>query len=364
MIRNDPSVGAGQRGGRRAIANQRRVGAGRREYSPKMTRWLRLCLSLALLASIPSSADTAMAQTASAAARALFGEARQLMQQGRFEEACPKLAESLRLDHGMGTQFNLAHCWENLGRTASAWALFLDVAAAARAADQTEREVVARQRAEYLESRLTRLTVSLTNPVPGTTVTRGGLPIRAAAWGTPVPVDPGDHQIVAKAPGGQVWSRTIRVSSHARTFMVRVPQLLPDSTNQQPLMQRDAGAHPPGVATLVMGGVGVAALAAGTVFYFRFRSHNDEAKGLCRTLNGDGLETCASADEFAQWQAAVDRAEDSRLFSGVSFGVGAASLITAGILYFTSDAKAPRARLQLGPVTGKGRWGLSLSGEF
>jgi len=31
----------------------------------------------------------------------------------------------------MGTQFNLAHCWEMGGRTASAWGLFLDVAAAA-----------------------------------------------------------------------------------------------------------------------------------------------------------------------------------------------------------------------------------------
>src|SRR4051794_25809493 len=72
---------------------------------------------------------TASAQSESAAARALFAEARKLMAAERYDEACPKFEESLRLDQGIGTQFNLAHCWEKQGRTASAWGMFLDVAA-------------------------------------------------------------------------------------------------------------------------------------------------------------------------------------------------------------------------------------------
>ena len=86
------------------------------------------------------------------------------MAQGKHADACPKLEESQRLDPGIGTQFNLAVCYEQVGRTASAWSTFLDVAGAARAAGQTEREKVARQRATALEPRLIRLTI--TAPVP------------------------------------------------------------------------------------------------------------------------------------------------------------------------------------------------------
>src|SRR6185436_13105064 len=93
----------------------------------------------------------ASAQSDSAAARALFTEGRQLMSAEKYAEACPKLEESLRLDPGMGTRFNLAHCWEKIGRSASAWAMFLDVAAAARAAGQQQRDTAAKERAAALE---------------------------------------------------------------------------------------------------------------------------------------------------------------------------------------------------------------------
>ena len=66
------------------------------------------------------------------------------MQQGKYAEACPKLEESMRLDSGIGTQFNLADCNEHIGKLATAWAGFLDVAAAAKAASQPDREKVAR----------------------------------------------------------------------------------------------------------------------------------------------------------------------------------------------------------------------------
>src|SRR5262245_31083842 len=94
-----------------------------------------------------------------AAAQALFDEARTLMKSKRFDEACPKLAESQRLDPGIGTQFRLADCYEQQGKLASAWAGFLDVASQAAASGQADREKAARTRAAHLEARLPKLTI-------------------------------------------------------------------------------------------------------------------------------------------------------------------------------------------------------------
>src|SRR5258708_3181799 len=89
--------------------------------------------------SLPSQAhanDVAMAQS-------LFDDAKKLVGEGRYADACVKFEQSQKLDPGMGTLFNLADCFEHVGKTASAWAGFLDVAAQAKAATQTQREQAA-----------------------------------------------------------------------------------------------------------------------------------------------------------------------------------------------------------------------------
>src|SRR2546421_315839 len=70
----------------------------------------------------PARADASLADKA--AAQTLFDEGRKLMAAGKYAEACPKLAESQKLDPGVGTQFHLADCYEKIGQTASAWAGF------------------------------------------------------------------------------------------------------------------------------------------------------------------------------------------------------------------------------------------------
>src|SRR5688572_27933584 len=52
-------------------------------------------------------------------ARELFLTAKRLAKKGDYEKACPKFEASLKLKSGIGTEFNLADCWEQIGRTAS-----------------------------------------------------------------------------------------------------------------------------------------------------------------------------------------------------------------------------------------------------
>src|SRR5690242_14012919 len=129
----------------------------------------------------------AAAQTSgeSATAQALFDQARTLMDQGHAEEACPKFEESQRLDPGSGTLLNLARCYEQTGRLASAWSKYLETVAAAKNVGNAGREAEARARAEALKPRLANLSVTpaaaLRN-VQGLEITRDGAPVGSAQW--------------------------------------------------------------------------------------------------------------------------------------------------------------------------------------
>lgn len=192
----------------------------------------RFFFSIVLLGTVPRMALAAdPPKEDPGRAHILFYEARTLMQQNKFAEACPKLEQSVRLDPGpsLGTQFNLADCNEHLGKVTSAWAGFLGVAAASKATNQLEREKLARKRAQALEARLPKLVVEVSGAPVGLQVKRDGIELGYPAWGTPVPVDPGPHHISATATGKGTWETTI-TASEGKTARVSVPRDLPPSS--------------------------------------------------------------------------------------------------------------------------------------
>ena len=84
---------------------------------------------------------TARAQNADeGAAESLFQAGKSLLEQKNYEQACPKLSESYRLDPGTGTLLALALCHEGEGRLATAWGEFAEVAARARREHRPDRE--------------------------------------------------------------------------------------------------------------------------------------------------------------------------------------------------------------------------------
>jgi hypothetical protein len=315
-----------------------------------------------------------------ATARALFAEGRKLMGEKKYEDACPKFEESLRLDHGMGTQFNLAFCWEQLGRTASAWATFLDVAAAARAAGQSEREAAARDRAAALEPKLSRLTIKVPAPVESLEVTRDDVAVGRAAWGSAVPVDPGTHTLKASAPGKKSWQQQVSVAGGARVSVdvpkledapvavaaaVTEPEPARSRSDERPRDSepaRDEGVDGTRVAAWVIGGVGVVGLGVGTFFALKFQSERDEYNGLCTVMG-----SCADpADpETIAFYDHKDKALSARTGVYVSFGVAGAALVTSTILFISSGQSRDRGDISVAPLLGgDDGWGASLSGRF
>ena len=156
----------------------------------------------------------------------LFSEGRKLVEAGDYKQACPKFEQSASLNLGIGVQFNLADCWEHIGRTASAQALFQGVAASARAAGQAERAQVAQARADALEPRLVRLLIDVKASDPSLVIRRNRIIVEQKAWGAATALDAGDYTIEATATGKKPWStRVIVPASASEVVSVVVPPL-------------------------------------------------------------------------------------------------------------------------------------------
>jgi hypothetical protein len=309
------------------------------------------------------SALSRAAESDEAGARVLFAEGRRLVDAGNYTAACLKFEDSFRLEPGVGTNFNLADCFEHIGRTASAWARFLDVAAATKAAGQVERERVARWRAAVLEPGLARMIVEVSSAVDGLVVERDGIAIGQGSWGIAVPVDPGVHVVEATAPDKRRWSQSVTVPEAPTTVSVSVPELeaapREEPPSPSPILVGPAVSGPVSSAeptrrwsipAVGLASLGVVALGTGAVFAFQLQSENGEAKALCPSS------TCRTVDEKTRHDMLVSDAYRDRRWAFVGAGIGGAALLAAAYLWWgpirRGATRAPAGRLSAGAPTG------------
>jgi hypothetical protein len=268
----------------------------------------------ASVAQTAKAADSATDEPATqdrALAEALFRDGKTLADDGRIEEACAKFKESQRLDPALGTLLYLATCYEQSGKTASAWAAFQSAQELAHNRKDKAREAIARERAAAIEPNLSKLKLSITIPVAGTQIRVDGRLLGPAALSTPLPFDPGTHTIEATAPEKRAWSQSVELQPGPSTLAVRIPPFEPDIPEPAPVAAETAkpaavAPHPPrdtsatnwprlaGFVSLGVGGVG---LAAGT--YFGLHAYS-VAKGAEHHCSGSicdqtGLNAYASA---------------------------------------------------------------------
>jgi hypothetical protein len=189
-----------------------------------------LSVSVASYACVLALSAEGLAQsTAStkAAAEALFRSGVSLTERGRVAEACAKFDASYQIDAALGTLFRLADCYDRIGRTASAWALFSEAKAKAQAAEQSTREAIAAERVRDLEPRLTQLSLDLgaNTALPGLEVRLNDAIVPQASWGLPLPVDPGSQRVQMSAPGHQAWAGAVMVEPGPGLRRAGVPEL-------------------------------------------------------------------------------------------------------------------------------------------
>ncbi|HEU5075775.1 MAG TPA: hypothetical protein VFU02_16395, partial [Polyangiaceae bacterium] len=235
----------------------------------------------AYFASLPAQAQSTNERTL---AEALFRQGRELMNEGDYEAACPKFAESHRLDPGGGTLLNLAVCHEGQGKLASAWAEFQEALALAQADGREDRISLAEQRIAAIEPQLARLTVSVSASAPESMVVSvNGTPLGAAAWGAPMPVDAGTVHIEARAPGRRKFVKNLEVHDR-ETVVVEIPALAEASESAGATEPIDsppaAGGEPNHAAAYVIGGLGIAAIGVGSYFGVQALQDRDKANDL------------------------------------------------------------------------------------
>jgi hypothetical protein len=191
-----------------------------------------LVTGLLVVSSIGSvaRAQSTTATQASNAAGALFDKGRQYLAAGKYAEACAAFEQSQRLDPQLGTLFNLATCNEHLGKLATAWGQFHDIAQ--RDANKTRRQRAASE-AGKLVPRLPKLVIKLEPAVPDATVTSNGVDV-GALLGIESPVDLGDYVVVARAPGYAESRATARVTDEGKTVAVSIALARPRSEAIKP----------------------------------------------------------------------------------------------------------------------------------
>lgn len=197
----------------------------------RLDRWfLAPLLALVLLsAPVPAQTNAALAET-------LFQEGKKQMAAGNFAEACPKFQESQRLDPGTGTLLNWGLCLKDSGKPATAWVVFNQAVAAARAENRADRVSLAQSEIDKLETTMPRLAVVVPTDAdaPGLVVTLDGSTISAATRGVATPVDPGEHVVTASAPQRKTWTTTVNVPAAAQTQQVVIPVLELGSSDAPP----------------------------------------------------------------------------------------------------------------------------------
>ena len=350
-----------------------------------MHRWSKSVAVCLVVSTSIASMPRAFAATPSekATAEQDFEDAKKLMNDGKYAEACAKFEDSQKLDPGMATEYRLAECYESLGKTATAWLMFIDVADQADQQKMGDRAKVARERAAKLQPKLARIAIAPTTPdLADMKVLRDGEEIKRTLWTQPIPVDPGEHSIEVSAPGKKTWKSTVKAEPSV-TQTVTVPALEDagteggtpteggasttattsgTSTTPEPMATKDESTNTstwPMQKTwaIVAGGAGVVLAGVGAILYAGGKSTYNESSSHC-TVSGVCDQTGIDDRNSGNSKSKV---------GSILLGVGIVGIATGAVLWFTAPKSSASATAGTKtPIIGVGvtPWGALIEGQF
>jgi hypothetical protein len=308
-----------------------------------------------LLRTLTAAAIMAAAQSAGAQgggekrAEDLFRDAKQDVEAGRFDEACPKFEASYRVSDNPGALLSWADCEEKRDKLATALRLWEQ--GATKVASDADRSRYVAGRVAALKPRVPLLVVEVAPGPTNVVVKLDGEALDLAKG--PFSVDPGDRVIVATADGLPPETQSVTAKEGtSQTVVVFAPKPPPKTEGDPPpkpsTEEKDDGSALK-IAGFVVGGVGLAgAVAFGAtagVVVSRCDQTGFDSDG--KALDGNGCP------------------EGSRgllIGNAVALGIGAAGLAVGTVLLIVGYTRSDEDEVVF--VPGPGDVGAGLSWSF
>ncbi|HEX3765049.1 MAG TPA: hypothetical protein VHW23_40415 [Kofleriaceae bacterium] len=293
----------------------------------------------------------------------LFKKGQKLLGEKRYAEACAALEESDHLDPEIGAKLNVARCYQEWGKLATAWRWYADAEQqASKAGDKRTPKIHAL--VEEVDRDVPRLTLVL--PPEAVTdhvaVRLDGAELALAAVGDERRIDPGPHDITVIVDG-KARTRTIPVQrgEHSR-IPLDVPARVRSRRAPEPEPVADTGATR---RLIGLGAAGAGVLAVGIASIVTLRARSDYHHALDGHCDGE-IDMCDATGLHAT-HSARHRANAATVVSVF----GAAAVAGGLVMYFISPRPAAGERpervgqaLYVAPAVGGDGAGVVLGGAF
>lgn len=290
-------------------------------------------------------------------AREQFGQALARQTGGDWAGALTLLKEVAAVKPTPQVRFNIALCEERLGRLVAALGDYQLAASDAQAekADQVRQEVDLRL--ESLQARVPRVVVKRGEGADTATISLDGVSLGDAVLNSPLPVDPGPHNVEATSPRFQPFKQAFRVAE-METATIQVKLAPVPVATLAPVAPVPPEPPTPAVRPVgfIVGGVGIASLiASGAMFYLRQNAIHDLDQQC-----GAARNACPPSS-----QSTVDRGRLYTALGDVTLVTGAVALGVGAALVIIGGPTPEHARVALAPgASGANVAGASLFGRF
>lgn len=314
------------------------------------------------------------AQSASeiAAAKQWFTEGLALEDKGQFAQALERFKRAAAVKKTPQILFHVGLCEQKTGALVEAIVSFERAAESAKAEGNAQVESAAQSELAALRPRVPMLELSVKGGAKPTSVTLDGNALSSAALEAPIPVNPGQHAIVADFAGTKV-TRSFSASEGGKSRVeLDAPRVeepapspppppasapAPKPPEEQPLPPPSEERSSAVVPWLVIGG-GVLATAGGFYMWKLRGDQIDSLDAICPEPD-----TCP-ADRESEVDDLEGKGKTYTTLGIAFFGVGAAAIATGGYLLLSGSSEEKRGAARVAPALGPGLAGAVVSGRF